>query len=65
MAASIGFASIQRGIRHPVLLAILPHPGAARALVQDRGINFFKLNAGRKVKFNGTIMPLKLPNYVK
>jgi len=65
MAASIGLASIQRGIRHPVLLAILPHPGAAGALVQDRGINLFKSNAGRKVKFNGIIMPFKIPNYVK
>lgn len=51
MAASIGLASLQRGVRHPVLLAVLSHPGAAGALVQDRGTDLFEPHAGRKVKF--------------
>jgi len=56
MAASIGLASLQHGIRHPIFLAVLPYFGTAGTLVQDRGTNVFKPHAGRKVKFNCVAM---------
>lgn len=63
MAASIGLASLQRGICHPVLLAVLPYPGAAGTLVQDRGTNVFKSYAEWKVKFNYVAMAfVEIPN---
>lgn len=49
MATPAEPASVQRGIRHPVLFAVFSHPGTAGALVQNGGTGLVEPNAGRAV----------------
>lgn len=59
MAAPIRLVPLQRGVRRPVLFAVLPHPGAAGALVPNRRNGHTELHAGRKVEFPPTLTPAR------